>query len=135
MNAHDPLEQTVREHIAENLSVELEEVLPERSYFDDLGGESIDLLDLSFQLEQTLGVRVKFDSVLAQANDFLDEQGRLTGDGIELLQTRAPFFDTGGLQPGMQGDELRGLLTVDAITEITRQAVGESDKDSTGQVA
>ncbi len=46
-----------RTSIADCLGVEIEEVTPEARFFEDLGGESIDLLSLSFQFEKAFNIR------------------------------------------------------------------------------
>ena len=46
------VEQKVKEIIAEKLSVELEEVVPEASFVDDLGADSLDLVELIMSMEE-----------------------------------------------------------------------------------
>ena len=54
MSDAKPIAQPVREIISECLVVDLDEVTDDQSFFDDLGGESIDLLDMSFHIEKDL---------------------------------------------------------------------------------
>lgn len=49
MNTADPLFEELRTMIADGLGVEAEDVVPEARFFDDLGGESIDVIDLTFR--------------------------------------------------------------------------------------
>ena len=46
------VEESVRKIIAEKLSVELEEVVPEASFVDDLGADSLDLVELIMSMEE-----------------------------------------------------------------------------------
>ena len=46
------VEEKVRKIIAEKLSVELEEVVPEASFVDDLGADSLDLVELIMSMEE-----------------------------------------------------------------------------------
>jgi acyl carrier protein len=46
------VEQRVREIIVEQLSVSEEEVVPEASFVDDLGADSLDLVELIMVMEE-----------------------------------------------------------------------------------
>ena len=46
------VEESVRKIIAEKLSVDLEEVVPEASFVDDLGADSLDLVELIMSMEE-----------------------------------------------------------------------------------
>ena len=46
------IEEKVKKIIAEKLSVELEEVVPEASFVDDLGADSLDLVELIMSMEE-----------------------------------------------------------------------------------
>lgn len=46
------IEDKVRKIIAEKLSVELAEVVPEASFVDDLGADSLDLVELIMTMEE-----------------------------------------------------------------------------------
>jgi acyl carrier protein len=46
------VEDKVRKIIAEKLGVDLEEVVPEASFVDDLGADSLDLVELIMSMEE-----------------------------------------------------------------------------------
>ena len=50
--------EKVKEAIVEALGVEPEEVEPNSVLFDDLGAESLDLLDIVFRVEKTFSIKV-----------------------------------------------------------------------------
>lgn len=52
------IEEKVREIIANQLGVEPAEVLPEASFVDDLGADSLDLVELIMAMEEEFGVEV-----------------------------------------------------------------------------
>src|SRR5579864_4244260 len=87
----------VRRMIAEVLELELEEVTAPALFFDDLGGESLDLLELSFRFERHFGVRVRFNDLTANAIE-LDDEGRLTPASLSLLKTKFPFLKLEGFE-------------------------------------
>ena len=46
------VEEKVKKIIAEKLSVDLSEVVPEASFVDDLGADSLDLVELIMSMEE-----------------------------------------------------------------------------------
>ena len=105
--------EDVRRLVAEILALEFDEVLPEALFFDDLDGESIDLIELSFRLERLYGVRVRFQELSEDELNF-DDQGCLTPESLGLLRTKFPFLK-------LEGFETRSLnrrtafLSIEAI--------------------
>ena len=52
------VEEKVRKIIAEKLSVDLEEVVPEASFVDDLGADSLDLVELIMSMEEEFDTEI-----------------------------------------------------------------------------
>ena len=52
------VEEKVRKIIAEKLSVDLDEVVPEASFVDDLGADSLDLVELIMTMEEEFDVEI-----------------------------------------------------------------------------
>ncbi|MBW2605278.1 MAG: acyl carrier protein [Deltaproteobacteria bacterium] len=52
------IEDKVKEIIAEKLSVELEEIVPEASFVDDLGADSLDLVELIMSMEEEFDIDI-----------------------------------------------------------------------------
>jgi len=46
------VEERVKKIVAEKLSVDLKEVIPEASFVDDLGADSLDLVELIMSMEE-----------------------------------------------------------------------------------
>lgn len=113
--------ETVRQEIAECLGVELDEVTPEANFFEDLGGESIDLLDLSFRIEKTLGIRPDFSSVRDQLNLAADESGALTPESMERL--RSVFPEITALPAGPV--TAKGLFSISLIEVLIGRVVAD----------
>jgi len=53
-----PIEEKVKKIVAEKLSVELEEVVPEASFVDDLGADSLDLVELIMAMEEAFDIEI-----------------------------------------------------------------------------
>ena len=52
------VEEKVKKVVAEKLSVELEEVVPEASFVDDLGADSLDLVELIMTMEEEFDIDI-----------------------------------------------------------------------------
>ena len=52
------VEERVREIISEQLNVSKEEVIPDASFTDDLGADSLDLVELVMALEEVFEIEV-----------------------------------------------------------------------------
>lgn len=52
------LEQRVQEIIVEQLGVTKEEVVPEASFIDDLGADSLDIVELVMAMEEEFDVEI-----------------------------------------------------------------------------
>ena len=52
------VEDKVKKIIAEKLSVDLNEVVPEASFVDDLGADSLDLVELVMSMEEEFDVEI-----------------------------------------------------------------------------
>ncbi|MDY6839262.1 MAG: acyl carrier protein [Thermodesulfobacteriota bacterium] len=52
------VEEKVKQMVAEKLSVEVEEVVPEASFVDDLGADSLDLVELIMAMEEAFDIEV-----------------------------------------------------------------------------
>lgn len=111
----------VRRLVAEILEYDFEEVRPETSFFGDLYGESLELLELSFKLERIYGVRVRFQDLISE--DFkLDDRGCLTHESAVLLKRKYPFLklDEFESRPLLRRAD---FLTIEAIAGFVQMAL------------
>jgi acyl carrier protein len=73
------VEESVRKIIAEKLSVELEEVVPEASFVDDLGADSLDLVELIMSMEEEFDTDISDEdaeqiTTVKDAIDYINKQ-------------------------------------------------------------
>ena len=68
------IEDKVKKIIAEKLSVELEEVVPEASFVDDLGADSLDLVELIMSMEEEFDIDISDEDAekLVTVKDAID---------------------------------------------------------------
>ena len=52
------VEDKVKKIIAEKLSVDMEEVVPDASFVDDLGADSLDLVELIMSMEEEFDIDI-----------------------------------------------------------------------------
>lgn len=117
--------QAVREIIADCLAIEPDEILRESHFRHDLGGESIDDLDLSFRIEKHFGIKAPFARLMNLQDWQFDKDGRLLPECAARWRSRYPELDwsrfTG--QPGPQSPD--AILTVDTICKLVERAINE----------
>lgn len=121
MNNPLELEQvimSVREILAQLLVLELDEIDADSSIVEDLGADSLDIVDLSFQLGRRYGCALPKTSVLdhtvavcGDASEYL-HQGRLTEAGVELLESSLSAYAPGQLKAGLTPADIFARTTV-----------------------
>ena len=73
------VEERVKKIIAEKLSVDLEEVVPEASFVDDLGDDSLDLVELIMSMEEEFDTDISDEdaeqiTTVKDAIDYINKQ-------------------------------------------------------------
>jgi acyl carrier protein len=71
------IEKKVREIIAEQLSIDVEDVKPESSFIDDLGADSLDTVELIMAFEEEFDIEIPDEKA---------EKIRTVGDAIEYIK-------------------------------------------------
>jgi len=68
------VEDRVKKIIAEKLSVDIGEVVPEASFVDDLGADSLDLVELIMSMEEEFDVDISDEDAedLVKVSDAID---------------------------------------------------------------
>ena len=74
------IEKRVKEIIVEQLGVNESEVTPEAKFVDDLGADSLDLVELVMALEEEYNMEISDEDA---------EKILTVGDAIEYIQARA----------------------------------------------
>src|SRR5204862_2112856 len=98
----------------------------DQSIVTDLGGSSLDFLDVTFKLEQAFGIRMAHQVLMDTVEETfgegsaIDASGRLTAPAVEILRMR--LGDHAALATGMYADEIPALVTprtlAHAVSEI-----------------
>src|ERR1700751_6040477 len=119
-------ESAVKEAVVEALALDDDEVTSDSTLMDDLGAESIDLLDILFRIEKSTGVKIEAsdlgdyiqggitDDEISDANEVL------TAKGAEQLHKVMPQVAPGDVEGSLKADEVITLFTVSNLTTMVK---------------
>lgn len=127
----------IQDAIADALGIEESDVVPEASLINDLGAESIDLLDIMFRIQRSSGVKVAVSDIanLLQGGipdeEFGDDETETVNDtGLTHLERALPQFDRSQLTGPLQADQVLGLFTVQNLVDLVgERAAATADGD------
>ncbi len=117
--------------------VDESKAVPSARFFADLGGESIDFLELSFRLERKLGFKVEFNRLLGGRAIQTAPRGVVTREAIAALGSEYPYLPVERLKPEPTVAEMMDeLLTVEAISRFVGSvAASAPNRDGTESAA
>jgi len=113
--------------VMEALGVEVEDVTPEATIMDQLGAESIDVLDMLFRVERKVGVKIKAADLAAHLqggipdDEFGDENEIVTPRGLAHLKTVMPQIDLAALAGRLEAKSVIKLFTVQNLADLVEQ--------------
>ncbi len=121
------VDAAVKEAVTEALALDDDEVTDDSTLMDDLGAESIDLLDILFRIEKSTGVKIEAsdlgDYIQGGIPDeeFSDANEVITAKGAEQLNKVMPQTDPSELEGSLKAEEVITLFTVRNLTEMVKQ--------------
>ena len=74
------IEHKVKEIIVKQLSVEAEEVIADKSFIDDLGADSLDVVELVMAMEDEFGFEIPDEEA---------ENMRTVGDAVNYIKSKS----------------------------------------------
>ena len=120
------VDSAVKEAVVEALALDDDEVTPESTLMEDLGAESIDLLDILFRIEKSTGVKIEASDLgdYIQGgipdDEFSDENEVITAKGAEQLNKVMPQTNPSDLEGTLKAEEVMSLFTVQNLTEMVK---------------
>lgn len=113
------VDEEVRRAIAKALRKDEGVVAMEASVIEDLGGTSLDFLDITFRLEQAFGVKLPHSLLVDQIEELygegaaVDGAGQLTPGALQIVRLKLGEHEA--LKPGLYADEVPALVTPSAL--------------------
>jgi acyl carrier protein len=119
MPTYDEIFQKVQSTLVDALGVDEEDVDRESTLRNDLGAESIDLLDIVFRLERNFGIKIPRGELFPESvsDPDLTENGKLTPKGIAELKERMPYADLSKFSQDPDVEKILDLYTVDMLVQ------------------
>lgn len=119
------LYEKVRDCVAEALALDLDEISPESTLLDELGAESIDLLDILFRIDRATGVKIQSDELASYVQggipdeEFGDEDADvITPKGMDQLKKVMPQIAEKDLDDKLSPEDVMSHFTVANLTEL-----------------
>lgn len=120
------VDAAVKEAVIEALALDEDEVTPDSTLMDDLGAESIDLLDILFRIEKSSGVKIEASDLgdYIQGgipdDEFSDENEVITATGAAQLNKVMPQVDPAQVEGSLQAEEVITLFTVQNLIDMVK---------------
>ena len=120
------VDSAVKEAVVEALALDDDEVTPESTLMDDLGAESIDLLDILFRIEKSTGVKIEASDLgdYIQGgipdDEFSDDDQVISAKGAEQLHKVMPQTNPSDLEGKLNADEVMTLFTVQNLVDMVK---------------
>lgn len=124
MTSYAEVYEVVHSMIADILSLEPDEIQAESRFFEDLNGESIDMLELTFQLDKHYKRKFSLQKIVAGGDLAVDETGRFTPEALDELRRECPYLNVDAITDDPRQARISELITVDAITHTVLRQLG-----------
>ncbi|MEX1002406.1 MAG: phosphopantetheine-binding protein [Crocinitomicaceae bacterium] len=115
--------ENVRAVIEKSIGKPKSEIQPKHTLFDELGIDSIDLVDILFELEFLYGVELKISDIEKKAREQLGDtpyeiEGYITAEGLQVIQDFLPELNKDQLKEGITVHQLVKVFTVQSLCKI-----------------
>jgi acyl carrier protein len=124
------IQSAVQEAVVGALGVGEDEATPDATLMDDLGAESIDLLDILFRIERSTGVKIQASDLGEYIqggipdDEFGDENGIVSEQGLEQLKKVMPQIDADELRGKLEAEKVITLFTVGNLADMVAARSG-----------
>lgn len=135
MNENEIID-ALKKCIAETIGIKAETIQSlDASVIDDLGADSLDLLDLVFRIEKTFGITISRGEIERKARETLPEEefekdGFLTDMAKEALKSALPEVDAARFEGSLRKNDIPRLLTVRTFYKIIKDKMELRDATS-----
>ncbi|MBF0501009.1 MAG: acyl carrier protein [Candidatus Riflebacteria bacterium] len=125
----------VQDAFQEALGIPRERITFDANIIDDLGSDSLDLLDILFALEEKFGIKIKRGQIEAMAREGIpdgefEKEGCLTAKGAERLRQILSDADPQKIVDGMPVSRIPYLFTVGTFYRLVEHKLAEKASNS-----
>ncbi len=118
--------------IAQTIGIEREKITADASLIDDLGADSLDLLDLVFRLEQAFHIRINRGDLERRAKETLpdgdfEQDGLLTEKAREALRRELPEIPAERFGAVSRPGDIPRLFTARTFVRLVKDRMEASD--------
>jgi acyl carrier protein len=112
--------------IAQTIGIEAETITPDASLIDDLGADSLDLLDLVFRLEQAFHIRISRGDIERRAKETLpgedfEQDGLLTPSAKAALRRELPEIPPERFDAVIRPSDIPRLFTARTFLRLVKE--------------
>ena len=120
--------------IREVTGVRENQIKMESGLVQDLGAESVDLLDFSFLIEETFGITIEADEFEQKTSrrlnsDEYEKNGVLTNEALEELRKALPEVPAECFKAGLKKIEVPGVLNVAVFVHLIQRKLAEKSRE------
>jgi acyl carrier protein len=122
-----PTDGAVLDAVAVALDLEQDEITTDATLLDDLGAESIDLLDILFRIERATGVKLEAGDLAEHIQggipdeEFGDDDGNVSAVGLAHLKSVMPQIDVAALTGSLEAERVISLFTVGNLADMVAE--------------
>jgi acyl carrier protein len=127
----DEIHGQVREAVASALGLGEDEVTPDATLMDDLGAESIDLLDILFRIERATGVKIQASDLGEHIqggipDEEFGEGGFVSDKGLEQITKVMPQVNADDHRGSLEPEKVISLFTVQNLGDMVAERAGSA---------
>lgn len=129
MKDEDIFEQ-LKKCIAETIGIAQEEIMLDSSLINDLGADSLDLLDLVFRIEQSFKIKITRGEIERRTRETLPEEefekdGYLTEKAKQSLQQALPEVESLKFEGNLRKNDIPKLFTVRTFVRLIKEKISQ----------
>lgn len=123
----------VAEVIEKSIGKSKESIQMEQTLFDDIGIDSIDLVDIFYELETAFDIELKVSDFEAKAREEMKDKpyeidGVITSEGLEVIKQYMTELDQSKLVEGITVHQLIKLFTVHSLCKLVLYKLNETQE-------
>jgi acyl carrier protein len=124
--------EKVKDSLVDSCGIDKNEIELDKTLMDDLGIDSIDLIDLVYTLEKQYTISLEIGDFARMAAKELgdvpfEKDNVITDGGLELLKEWIGESQHKNIQKGLTVQEIPFLFTVQSICILVRKKLAEKD--------